>query len=80
MTATCTGSTIVLVSWVPSGGYEGTTDSAGPQLVEVSFREGTKAKTLVLESDCSAGAPVAVTPSGWGVGANMGSGPDPGQF
>ncbi len=80
MTATCTDSTIVLVSWVPSQGYEGTTDSAGPQMVEVSFREGTKTKTLVLESDCSGGVPVAVSPSGWGVGASMGSGPDPGQF
>ena len=80
MTATCTGKTIVLVSWVPSNGYEGTTDSAGPLVAEVSFREGTKSKTLVLESDCSDGLPVAVTPSGWGVGSNLGSGPDPGQF
>jgi hypothetical protein len=78
MTATCTGSTIAFDSSVPSNGYEETTESTGPTLVEVSFSEGKK--IFFLEAQCSSGLPVAVPPSGWGVNPPQGSQPNPGQF
>jgi hypothetical protein len=77
MTATCTGEIIVFDSAVPNDGYQETTETQGPQTVEVYFNKGKK--DLVLESECSNGVPVAETPSGWGVNPGQGS-PNPGQF
>ena len=74
----CTGSTIAFVSAAANDGYQATTESTGPLMVEVSFKKLARNKDFVVESDCSNGTPVAVPPTGWGVGS--GSDPNPGQF